>query len=369
MENMELRIGVVGMGGFAIFACQQFEQVEGVRLAAYSETSREPQVRAGDRFNLGDPLTFEALLERSDVDLIYIGTPPSLHFDQALAALSAGKHVIVEKPLALTAEKASRLVQTARDKGLACVANQMQLYNPLVAQVKALIDRGLIGEPLFARFDNFACDEGLAPDHWFWNLDISGGIFLEHGVHFFDLFAHWFGEGEVVCASRNLRPDSGLEEQVECMARYGGVNAHFLHSFTQANRMDRQEFRILFERGDIVMEEWVPTRFRLEALVDDAEAKALIETFPGATFDVTTMYGGTDREFTARHKRHRATQRIVMHGGDREEKMHVYGRLLRSMIADQRAWIANPSNERLLTEDNGLRAVVMAERATQLAKG
>ena len=256
------------------------------------------------------------MVERDDVDLVYIGTPPSLHFEQAFAALSAGKHVIVEKPLALSADNAALLVRTAQEKGLVCVANQMQLYNPLVAQVKALIDRRIIGEPLYARFDNLACDEGLSPEHWFWNRDISGGIFLEHGVHFFDLFAHWFGPGEVVSATSKLRPGSGFEEQVECMAAYGDVDAHFLHSFTQANRMDRQEFRILFERGDLVLEEWVPTWFRLDGLVDDAESKALTEIFPGSTFDVTTMYGGADRDFTARHKPHSVTQRVVVHGGD-----------------------------------------------------
>jgi len=81
------------------------------------------------------------------------------------------------------------------------------------------------------------------------------------------------------------------------------------------------------------------------------------------------MYAGSDRSFTSRHKPHTVTQRVVMRGGAREEKMHIYGRLLRSMIADQKAWIADPANRRLLTEENGLRAVVMAERATQLANG
>ena len=364
---MELRIGVVGMGGFAVFACQNFVQVPGVSVAGYAESATDPQKRADERFGLGEPLRFDELVRSDLVDLVYIATPPSFHFEQALAALNGGKHVIVEKPLSLSLEQAKQLVETARRSHLACVANQMQLYNPIVAQVKALIDRKLIGEPLYARFDNFATDEGLSPEHWFWNRQLSGGIFLEHGVHFFDLFSHWFGEGEVLFASRKLRPGSNLEEQVECMARYGEVDAHFLHSFTQASRMDRQEFRILFERGDLIMEEWVPTRFRLDALVDDSQAKALTEVFSGATLDITTMYGGKDRKFSARHRKHAVTQRVLLHGGERVEKMHVYGRLLRSMIADQMAWIANPKNRRLLDEENGLRAVAMAEDANRIA--
>lgn len=369
-RHMEsLRIGVVGMGGFALFACQQFNQVEGVQVVAFSETSSEPRIRAAERFGLDRPVSLEEMLADSNVNTVYIGTPPSLHYAQARAALEAGLHVIVEKPLALSSSEAEELVALAKQKGLVCVANQMQLYNPLAAQVKALIDRRILGEPLYARFDNFACDEGLAPDHWFWKPELSGGILLEHGVHFFDLFAHWFGgTGEVVGATHKLRPGSGIEEQVECMVRYGDVDAHFLHSFTQANRMDRQEFRILCERGDLTLHEWVPTRFQLDGLVNDAEARALCEIFPTATLDVTSMYGGEDQNISTRHKPHRVTQRVYLHGGETAEKMHVYGRLLRNMIADQKAYIADPSNQRLLTEENGLRAVVMAERATQLAR-
>lgn len=364
-----LRIGVVGMGGFALFACQQFNQVDGVQVVALSETSSEPRIRAAERFGLDRPVSLHEMLADPNVNTVYIGTPPSLHSSQARSALEAGKHVIVEKPLALSSKEAEDLVSMARQKGLVCVANQMQVYNPLVAQVKALIDRKILGDALYARFDNFACDEGLAEGHWFWNQQLSGGIFLEHGVHFFDLFAHWFGgTGDVFCASHKLRPGSGVEEQVECMVRYGDVDTHFLHSFTQANRMDRQEFRILFERGDLTLHEWVPTRFQLDGLVSDAEAKALTEIFPTATMDITSMYGGHDQDISARHKSHRVTQRVLLHGGETAEKMHVYGRLLRTMIADQKAYMADASNERLLTEDNGLRAVAMAEQATKMAR-
>jgi predicted dehydrogenase len=49
-------------------------------------------------------------------------------------------------------------------------------------------------------FLNEAGDEGLGPEHWFWDRDTSGGIFVEHGVHFFDLVASWLGAGHVVAA-------------------------------------------------------------------------------------------------------------------------------------------------------------------------
>ena len=85
----------------------------------------------------------------------------------------------------------------------------MQRYNPLYHAVKALIDSALLGEFLHGYFENYAADEFLTPDHWFWDPAKSGGIFIEHGVHFFDLFEGWLGGGRVVAGHRTLRPEGG----------------------------------------------------------------------------------------------------------------------------------------------------------------
>src|SRR6201999_2560602 len=131
------------------------------------------------------------------VDIVYIATPPFLHFDQARQALEAGKHVICEKPLALTTSQADELISIAHRKQRLLVANLMQRYNPLFNLVGQLIERKLLGELLHGYFENYASDENLPPEHWFWDPTKSGGIFIEHGVHFFDMFAGWLGAGEV----------------------------------------------------------------------------------------------------------------------------------------------------------------------------
>ena len=99
----------------------------------------------------------------------------------------------------------------------------------------------ILTERLHGFFENYASDEGLPPEHWFWDRSKSGGIFIEHGVHFFDLFAGWLGAGEVKSAQVSFRPERGVEEQVQCAVRYGsGPVINFYHGFTQAGRMDRQ---------------------------------------------------------------------------------------------------------------------------------
>ena len=270
MKTDGIGIGALGGGGFGLFALQHFTQLPGVKLIGMAETHREAALAMARRFNLPHFQTADALLAREDINLVYIATPPFLHSPQAMQALRAGKHVICEKPLALELPQADEMIALAQAKHLLVVANLMQRYNPLFQSVRSLIESRLLGEFLHGYFENYASDEGLGPEHWFWDRAKSGGIFVEHGVHFFDLFEGWLGPGRVVAAQRTLRPESRIEEQVTCTVRYrDGILVNFYHGFTQPARLDRQEFRLLFEHGDVTLEEWVPTGARIRAIVNE----------------------------------------------------------------------------------------------------
>ena len=172
-------------------------------------TNREAARAAALRFGIPDIEDVDKLLARDDIDLIYIATPPFLHYPQAMAALEAGKHVICEKPLAMTVDQADDMVGEARKHDRLLLANLMQRYNPVYDAVSRLIQSKSLGEPLHGYFENYASDENLPPDHWFWDRSKSGGIFIEHGVHFFDMFAGWLGARRRSCAAeRGLRPGS-----------------------------------------------------------------------------------------------------------------------------------------------------------------
>lgn len=365
----DLRIGAIGAGGFGLFALQHLTQLPGVRLTAMARTTREPALRMAERFGVRDLVEVDALVNADDVDLVYIATPPFLHHPDALAALRAGKHVICEKPLALTLAQADELVEEARARGLLLVVNLMQRYNPLSARVRDLIESRALGELLHGTFENYASDEGLPAEHWFWDRELSGGIFVEHGVHFFDLFELWLGPGTVVSAHRTLRPANGVEEQVQCVVRHenGALVSHY-HGFTQPSRLDRQETRLLFERGDVRLGGWIPDRFEIDGIVDEAGARRLRELFPEARFDVTSYHQGTERKVTARHRSFEVLERVRLRGGDDTVKMHLYGDLIRALGTDQLAWIADRSHARVTTEENARRSLATAIRADELAR-
>ncbi len=369
MSEETVRLGVVGCGSFGLFACQHFAQIPGVDVVGIAGTYGRSAEAAAQRFGIAEQQNVEDLVRRDDIDMVYIATPPFLHHPQAMVALSVGKHVICEKPLALNLEQADEMITAARERDVLLVANLMQRYNPLFDAIKNLIDSKALGETIRGYFENYAKDEQLPPEHWFWDREKSGGIFVEHGVHFFDLFAGWFGSGKIVSAQRTLRPGTGFEEQIQCTVRYGdSVLVNMYHGFHQAARMDRQEMRLVFERGDVTLYEWVPTHVRIHAIADEKTSREIVELFPGARLDVSDVYSPNDRRCHGRHKELDVYQKFELTYGEGVEKMYRYGELLRALFQDQVAWIRNREHERRVTEQNGWESLAMALQADRLAR-
>ena len=403
-----VRIGIIGCGAFARFSAEQYRRLPGAAIACVADADPNAARRAADVLHaeIVDP---ESLPVSPEIDLLYIATPPVTHFRQARAALRAGKHVLVEKPLATTLADAQELEAVAAREGLVCVANLVERYNPLAESVRRLIESRILGELVHGVFLNEAADEGLSPEHWFWNREASGGIFVEHGVHFFDLVASWLGPGRVVAAARGVRPPlcgelaagdgegaeevpevvSPVEEQVTCTCRYAadgwtarthplvpegfrhephsGVLFHFEHGFHQPSRLDRQEMRLVFERGEVRLYEWVLSHGFLRALVDDAGLESLTRMMPGGVAKVVERFEEGGRRLKGRFRGFGATQVVEMSFTTGLDKLALYGRMVHDLAADQLARVRDPFYVRRLTEADSVAAVAMACEADRLA--
>jgi predicted dehydrogenase len=390
-----IRVGLVGCGAFARFSMARYRAQPGVTIQAVADIDPAAAQRAAAELEAG-VLAPEALLVAPDVDLVYIATPPATHFHQARLAIEAGKHVLVEKPLATTVADAETLAVLADREGRCCVANLVERYNPLADAVRDVIRSNLLGDLVHGLFVNDAADEGLGPGHWFWNRSVSGGIFVEHGVHFFDLVASWLGHGEVVAAARSVRPPrpgcgnggpTAVEEQVMCTCRYApsgaasrtvdpacgdgnghaGVLFHFEHGFHQPSRMDRQEMRLVFERGELRLFDWVPTHGELRALLDDAAVAATADLLPAASVHRVDRYEGDARHVRGRFRGFDASGLVEITFTVGKDKLGIYGDVVRDLAADQIAWIRDPAHRRRLTEAESVASVAMACAADRMA--
>lgn len=366
--NAPIRYGLIGCGGFGRFCLSQYQSLDELRLVAVADASVELARSTAGEFDLGCLESAEDLIARPDIDLIHLATPPGTHFKLACAALEAGKHVLCEKPLALTTEEAEHMIGLARARRRVLAVNLIMRYNPLNSSVHRIRQSGLLGGPIFASLINLAQDEILPASHWFWNRAESGAIFIEHGVHFFDLFEWWFGPGRVVSAQQLGRPGTTLVDQVQCAARYGEMTlGTFYHGFHQMLRQDRQDWEIVFEKGVIRMSGWVPTRLEADVFLTHAELEELALLLPGCEVKILEEYSGDRRQASSRHQARTVDLHAVLTLEPPVSKADLYGRMLRDLLTDQIKAIHSESHQRVVTESNGLTSLGYAVEAQRLA--
>src|SRR5262249_49550562 len=161
-------------------------------------------------------------------------------------------------------------------------------------------------------------------------------------------------------AQASCRASTGIEDQVQCAVRYGGAHVNFYHGFHQTGRMDRQELRLVFERGDVLLLGWGPTCARIHAIAEEAESRTICGLFSGGRIDVLTPYGAKDRHCVGHGREYDVYQEFDLHWGDWRQKSRTYCELLRAFMADQAAWIRDRSHVRKTTEQNGRDSVAMA---------
>lgn len=361
---------LIGAGAFGRWCLDKFAGLESVRRVAVCDLDGDMARGAAKPHGLTAYANPAELLEREDVDIVHIATPPKTHGTIAEQCIRAGKHVLCEKPMATRLEEAERIAELARSKKRVLAANLVMRYDPLSEAVQQILEQKLLGDPIHGFFENYAKDEPLPEGHWFWDKSQSGGIFIEHSVHFFDLFAYWLGDGKVVAAQESQRPGvkSPLVEQVQCTLRYEpGVLVNFYHGFTQAARMDRQEMRIVCERGDIRLYEWTPLSLAIDCLADEATIDRLHAILHTADIGRAFTYEGDVRNVTSRGKRYEVDGRysITAHAGMTKDEL--YGHMACELLNDQVQAIRDPQHVRRVDERNGVESLRQAVDAEQLA--
>jgi predicted dehydrogenase len=370
ISPVNLNIGIVGAGGFAQFAATAFLKVTGIKIVAVTDINEAIAIQMAAAFSTAVYVDYEMILKDKNIDLVYIATPPFLHYEQSKMALMTGKHVICEKPAALQVTEAEELRILATSRQLLYVVNLMQRYNPLYAIVKRIVNENLLGNFLHGFFENYASDEKLNADHWFWDDLKSGGIFIEHGVHFFDMFSGWLGEGNVVSAVQLQRPgvEKKIIDRVQATVLYKEGVVNFYHGFDQPGILDRQEMRLQFERGEITLYEWVPVMMKLHGLLEKKELEKLQEILGTASVVHHNERQPASQKVRGRFSEIIFDDHVTVEYGNVLEKQNRYQEMLAAMIVDQWNWIRDRKHIRVIDSSNAVRSLEMAEQATRIAQ-
>lgn len=145
---------------------------------------------------------YKKVIERDDIDAVVVATPDTLHEEQAVAAMKAGKHVLCEKPMALSLEECKRMIQASKDTGKKLMIGQVVRYTPGAVLAKKLIEDGEIGE-LFYVESEYAHDYSKAKGAGDWRVDPRRHPFIGGGCHAVDLLRWIAGNPYEVFAYSN----------------------------------------------------------------------------------------------------------------------------------------------------------------------
>jgi len=135
---------------------------------------------------------YTALVQRDDIDAVAIATPQFSHRDLAVEAFGHGKHVFCEKPLACTVEECDDMAAAASEAKRVFIVGQQMRYHLHLQKIAALIQEGVIGDPIMLWLKEMRGPFRVSPEHmWIFDQSKSGGMLVEKSCHHFDLF-NWF---------------------------------------------------------------------------------------------------------------------------------------------------------------------------------
>lgn len=204
----DVGFGIIGSGNMArVYADALATQVEGGRFVATAGGTRAPGF-AADYGAEAEPST-DALLARPDVDVVVIATPHSTHLALATAAAEAGKHIYLEKPMALDVAECDQIIEACRRAGVVLTIAKQTRYMQMSMKAKELIDAGEIGELRYIRPMSPISGLGVAAGNHWSEKPGEGNGFLDWGSHCCDAL-RWFTGSDAVRVYADMDNFSGM---------------------------------------------------------------------------------------------------------------------------------------------------------------
>ena len=225
-----MKFGLIGIGAWGLHhaeAITMTNDAELVAIACKSDRSYEKAKQLYPKASISRD--YNELLKNPDIDAVDIVLPTYLHAEVGVKALQAGKHVLLEKPMALTVEECDQLINAAKRSGKVLTIGHEFRLSSQWGTIKEIIARGDIGIPLYALVTLFRFPYRKGSEDWRWTLEKVGSWILEEPIHFFD-FVQWFleehGDPTSIIAWGNSKARAkGLYDNFTSIVKYKGAYA------------------------------------------------------------------------------------------------------------------------------------------------
>jgi predicted dehydrogenase len=216
-----IRWGIIGTGGIASTFAADLELTDSGTVTAVGSRRAGSAEEFAERFGIPNRHAgYEALVADPEVDVVYVATPHPMHREDALLALRAGKHVLVEKPFTMNAAEAEELVATARDAGLFLMEAMWTRFLPHIGEIRRLLAAGVLGEIVTVTADHgqwFSED----PAFRLFAPELGGGALLDLGIYPVSFASFVLGEPDRVTAIADPA-FTGVDAQTSILLGYAG---------------------------------------------------------------------------------------------------------------------------------------------------
>ncbi len=213
----DIGVGIIGSGFMGRTNAETVTRyLKGAKLIAIAGGSRAPALAA--EYGVKSEPSVDALLQRKDIDAVLISTPQAAHANEAIAAARAGKHILLDKPMATTVEECNRILEASRASRVKIMIMFGQRFRICNMEARRLVREGKIGEVRMIQ-EQILASGGLATLPPWQSLSENYGVFLGHAVHNIDRI-RWITGAEIASVSAHVQRDPKTGNEVSTMALF-----------------------------------------------------------------------------------------------------------------------------------------------------
>lgn len=268
MNNNSIRVAMIGFGGIAKSHKRGYEnlvkQGAPVQLIAICDINPEQFTKAqainlegNPKYDLSGQTLYtdlDEMIAKEEFDMVDICLPSFLHKEYAIKMLRAGKHVLCEKPMALSSADCEEMIATAKECGKKLMIGQCLRFEPLYLFLKNAIEEGTFGKVKNAFFDRLSAMPRWGFEGWYHDTNRSGGAILDLHIHDVDMVRFLFGEPKAVSAV-----------SYDAETRWAVINSRFLYddakivvataSWDESNSTKfAMPYRVNFEKATVTLQ-------------------------------------------------------------------------------------------------------------------
>ena len=257
MIEKRLNFALVGCGMIGKVHAEALGSLDEASLSGVWDMNPDSAASFAQMYGVEAFSTFEDLLSSPDVDAVCICTPSQIHKEQAIAALRAGKHVVLEKPMAITSSDALEIFEEVKKSGKMLTVIFQTRFSEEVQRVKRMIDGGELGDLVFCDlYMKFYRNEdyyGLSDWRGTWKYD-GGGALMNQGIHGVDLLRYLVGESRLLSGRAKTRHhDIEVEDTAAALLEFDCGALGVIEASTCASPGFRRRIEINGTRGYAVI--------------------------------------------------------------------------------------------------------------------